>query len=230
MSHEPHFDKSSTWNYENGFYLTSAIARLGKTLNQYELYKKIVPLPGEVLEFGVYKGASMAKLLTFRAILETESSRGIIGFDAFGKFPQSGVESADDRDFIDQFEAEGGEGFRRSEIEGYLDTKGFGNYELLAGDVRSTLPGLLRDRPELRVSLLHLDLDVYEPTAEVLRMLENRLVPGALIMVDDYASVGGATLAVDEFCQRHHLRVEKLTMSHTPAFIMWRGQGAALTS
>ena len=226
----PHFAAKSSWDYENGFYLTSPPSRLGKTLNQYELYKRVVDLPGEVLEFGVYKGASIAKLLAFRGILEVEHSRKIIGFDAFGKFPQTGVDSSGDRDFIERFEGEGGDGFDCSEIDHYLQLKGFGNYELIAGDVRNTLPDLLETRPELRVALLHLDLDVYEPTVEVLRLLETRLVVGALVMVDDYASVGGASLAIDEFVERHQLRVEKLSMSHNPSFITWPGKRAAATS
>ncbi len=218
---QPHFDKQSMWDYENGFYLTSSVDRLGKMLNQYELYKMIVGLPGEVLEFGVYKGSSMARLLTFRSILEAESSRSVIGFDAFGEFPKNGIENADDAAFIDRFEREGGDGFSRPEVDGYLAAKGFGNYELIEGDVRDTLPRLLRQRPELRVSLLHLDLDVQEPTERVLQLIESRLVQGALIMVDDYAAVGGATLAIDEFCHRNNQRLAKLPMSHVPAYVSW---------
>ncbi len=221
MTNELHFDKSLTWEYENGFYLTSPADRLAKMLNQYELYKRVVHLPGEVIELGVYKGASMARLLTFRRVLETESSRRVIGFDAFGLFPRAGVARAEDRAFIDRFEAEGGDGFSREEIDGYLRAKDFTNFELIAGDVRSTLPQLLQERPELRVSLLHLDLDVYEPTDAAVRMLESRLVPGALIVIDDYGAVGGATQAIDELCARRHLAVEKLPMSHVPAFIVW---------
>ena len=155
-----HHESSRAWEYENGFYLTSRVDRLGKQLNQYELYKRILQLPGAVVELGVYKGASLARLLTFRAILEAESSRRVFGLDAFGTFPRSKVASADDLGFIDRFEAEAGDGYSRAEIAAYLDDKGFGNYELVEGDVRSTVPRVLDERPELRISLLHLDMDV----------------------------------------------------------------------
>ena len=69
---------NNSWDYENGFYLTSPVNRIGKQLAQYELYKKIVNIPGEVLEFGVYKGASIIRFATYRELLENTYSRKII--------------------------------------------------------------------------------------------------------------------------------------------------------
>lgn len=82
-------DVSKKWDYENGFYLTCETSRIGKLLNHLEIYKKIIDLPGDVLEFGVYKGASIVRLLSFRNLLENQFSRKVIGFDIFGKFPDN---------------------------------------------------------------------------------------------------------------------------------------------
>ena len=82
-------DKEKKWDYENGFYLTCGKGRIGKLLNHFEIYKKILDKPGDVLEFGVFKGTSFMRLLYFRDLLENETSRKIIGFDIFGKFPSS---------------------------------------------------------------------------------------------------------------------------------------------
>ena len=76
-------DISKKWDFENGFYLTCEKSRIGKFLNHLEIYKQIIDLPGDVLEFGVYKGASISRLLAFRDLLENEFSRKIIGFDIF---------------------------------------------------------------------------------------------------------------------------------------------------
>ena len=215
------FEADRAWEYENGFYLTSPVLRLGKALGQYELYKQITGLPGDVLEFGVYKGASLVRLLTFRALLEAEGSRRIWGFDAFGAFPSDAVTGSSDQAFIQRFEAAGGDGFSISQIDDHLSAKGFTNYELVPGDVIETLPKVLEQQPQLRISLLHLDLDVYEPTAAMLDLLTDRLVPGGLIVIDDYGQVEGATRAVDELARRLHLTIEKLPICHVPAFIRW---------
>ena len=83
------YDEKKCFDYENGFYLTTEAYRMGNILAHYELYKKIVQLPGDVLELGVFKGGSLIQFATFRELLENERSRKIIGFDVFDKFPQA---------------------------------------------------------------------------------------------------------------------------------------------
>ena len=81
------FDPQKSFEYENGFYLTTPLSRIGKLLAHYELYKKIIDIPGEVVECGVFKGASLVRWASFRNLLETPWSRRIIGFDTFDTFP-----------------------------------------------------------------------------------------------------------------------------------------------
>lgn len=81
------YETEKCFDYENGFYLTSEPYRFGNILSHYELYKKIVELPGDVIELGVFKGSSFIQFCTYREILENEKSRKIIGFDAFGECP-----------------------------------------------------------------------------------------------------------------------------------------------
>ena len=95
------------WDYENGFYLTSHLSRISKLLAHYELYKSVVNLPGQVVECGVFKGASLMRFFTFREILESPYSRKLVGFDAFGSFPCHGND--EDLSFIKRFESEAGE-------------------------------------------------------------------------------------------------------------------------
>lgn len=85
------YQKEDAYEYENGFMLTSAICRMGNILSHYELYKKILNVPGEIVELGVFKGSSFIQFGTFRELLENENARKIIGFDAFGKFPGGGI-------------------------------------------------------------------------------------------------------------------------------------------
>ena len=214
------FDPDKCWDYENGFYLTSHVTRLSKMLAQYELYKTIVGLPGHIVECGVYKGASFLRLATFREILESPHSRKIIGFDAFGRFPEA-MADQNDRDFIGQFSAEGGDGISRSSFIEVLSHKGFENFELIEGDICSTVPEYVVDHPELKIALLHIDVDVYQPARVILDQLFDRVVRHGLVVLDDYGVVAGETLAVDEFLQRTPpgLLVEKLSISHRPAYI-----------
>lgn len=208
------------WDYEVGFYNTSPVSRIGKMLAHYELYKKIVNLPGSIVEGGVYKGSSLVRFATFRELLENTYSRKIIGFDAFGKFPTDGIELKEDREFIESFENAGGDGYSVEQIEKILEIKKFENIELVKGDVSETIPSYLEKDPSLRIALLHIDVDVYEPSLAMLQHLFDRVVKGGLIVLDDYAKVIGETVAVDEFIKDKDLKLEKLPFFNVPTFIM----------
>ena len=100
-----------------------------------------------------------------------------------------------------------------------LRVKGFENFKLIKGNVFDTLPNYLEKHPETRLSFLHLDMDVKEPTDFALELLYERVVPGGLIVFDDYNAVAGETLSVDEFVSKHRLKVEKLSFYNLPSFI-----------
>ena len=187
------------WDYENAFYWFSPYNRTAKQIAHWELYKRINDLAGDVLEFGVYKGASLVRWATFREITENSFTRKIIGFDAFGEFPISPDASSADHLFVEKFSAAGGDGLDIVETEKIINHKGFENVKLIKGDVLNTLPNFLQENPHTRISMLHLDMDIYEPTLYVLEKLWDRIVPGGLVVIDDYNDVEGATKAVDEF-------------------------------
>jgi hypothetical protein len=212
-------NRSDVWDYENGFYWFSPKSRLNKMLAHYELYKKILGIPGNIIELGVYKGASLVRFATFRDALENDYSRKIIGFDAFGSFPISNLKIKDDLNFVEKFEDAGGHGLSDSEISDILNSKGFENFDLVKGNVFDSLPKYLSENPETRISMLHLDMDVKEPTDFALDLLYDRIVPGGIVIFDDYNAVSGETISVDEFISKHKLKLEKLSFYNVPAFV-----------
>jgi len=211
-------DKS--WDYENGFYWFSHPTRLGKALAQYEIYKRILNIPGDVFELGVYKGASLIRLATYRRILENDFSRKIVGFDMFGNFPHSTSNTPSDIDFIERFENAGGSGIKHSELIGILKNKKIENIELIEGNIFETLHLYLNKFPQTRISFLHLDLDVFAPTEYALKLLYDRVVSGGVIVFDDYNSVEGETLAVDDFIKRHKLDLVKNSYYSVPSYVI----------
>lgn len=70
----------------------------------------------------------------------------------------------------------------------------------IEGDVCKTLmePSNL---PE-RIAVLRLDTDWYDSTKSELEVLYDRVVPGGVILCDDYGFWQGARIAVDEFIER----------------------------
>ncbi|MEQ8625569.1 MAG: TylF/MycF/NovP-related O-methyltransferase [Vicingaceae bacterium] len=212
-------DLSKKWDYENGFYLTCETGRIGKFLNHLEIYKKIINLPGDILEFGVYKGTSFVRLISFRDLLEHNNSRKVIGFDAFGKFPDD-LELDSDKEFVNKFEGAGGFGVSKEELQTHLDNKKTTNFKLIEGDIKETLPKYLEDNPSLKIALLHIDVDVYEPTKLILENLWDKIVDGGVLMLDDYGTVEGETKAVDEFFEGQKINIAKPKYYHIPSYIV----------
>jgi O-methyltransferase len=63
------------------------------------------------------------------------------------------------------------------------------------------IPGAFPDEPGARYRFVHLDVDVYQPTRDSLDYFYPRLVPGGMIVCDDYGWPG-ARKAIEEFRAR----------------------------
>jgi len=215
------FEFSKTWDYENGFYLTSHVSRLAKSIAHYELYKRIVGLPGDIVEAGTFKGASFIRFATFREMLESQHSRKLISFDIFGRFPEETTKVMD-TDFIEAFSMDAGEGISKEELKIVLEHKGIVNYELVQGNILHTIPEYVANNPQLRISLLHIDVDVYDATFCCLSNLYERVVVGGIIVFDDYGVVHGETKAIDDFFKNNHINatLRKLPFYKRPSYMV----------
>lgn len=91
----------SNFDLENLFYEKSDSSRLLKLLAQFELYKKINNVKGDIYEFGVFKGTGVIKWATFRMASSDKFKRKIFAFDTFGKFPKSSYSK--DKEFLNEF-------------------------------------------------------------------------------------------------------------------------------
>lgn len=211
----------SVWDAENAFYQKSNISRVGKLIYQYEIYKLIKDLPGDILEFGVFKGSSLIRFLTFRSILENNHSRKIYGFDTFREFPKQ--KRKNDKKLKKDFTLDAGKPLSKHELNKILDNKKFENFELVEGDVLKSLNKFLNKNPNLKISLLHLDMDVFNATNFVINKLKDRIVKNGIILVDDYGTVEGATKVIDNFLKKNKkLELKKMSFYKVPSFIVKR--------
>ena len=52
---------NETWNAENIYHLKTDLNRISKLIYHYEIYKKIIDIPGDIIECGVFKGTSLIR-------------------------------------------------------------------------------------------------------------------------------------------------------------------------
>jgi hypothetical protein len=90
-------------------------------------------------------------------------------------------------------------------------------FKLISGDAVKTIPEFVEENRGLRFSLLNLDFDVYEPTAAALKYLFPLLVPGGIVILDEYGNKGwGESDAVDAFFSGQAVRFERFGWSAGP--------------
>jgi hypothetical protein len=156
----------------------------------YELFKLALPVKGSMVECGVYRGSSFMTFAQLSAALEpTNLTRRIYGFDSFSGFP-----SVSTRDLPRQTGAAVGDLSADSYAEltdliKIYDADRFLGHiskaHLVRGDVLETIPRFLEENRHLLVSLLFLDLDLYEPTSMALRHFVPRMPQGAILAFDE---------------------------------------------
>jgi predicted O-methyltransferase YrrM len=119
--------------------------------------------PTHVLEFGVYKGASIQAL-------RNNLSRNfmVFGFDSFEGLPEPWV-GTDTKP--SDFSAKG----VVPDIEGVVFYKGW---------FKDTIPRYLEIGEP--IALLHIDCDLYSSTKTVLESLEELIIPGTVIVFDEW--------------------------------------------
>ncbi|MFT4304533.1 MAG: TylF/MycF/NovP-related O-methyltransferase [Candidatus Woesearchaeota archaeon] len=213
-------DLNKKFEYENNFYLSCDNTRLSKLLAHYELFKMTRDLPGAIVECGVFKGVSFARFAGFRDLFGNAYSHKLIGFDIFGDFPQTNYK--DDEKYRDKFiESAGIESISKEQLEEVLQNKGTNsNIELIKGDISRTVPQYVLDNPHLKISLLNLDTDIYEPAVTILEHLWPRIVKGGILILDDYGTFPGETKAVDDFFKDKNIRIQKFPFCMTPCYII----------
>jgi O-methyltransferase len=165
-------------------------------------------IPGDFAECGVWRGGSvLAILLTL--IDEGVTDRQVWLFDTFTGMTEPS--EADTSDFQDASAVElwkesggkpwpelfGGDLLSEDVVRQNVATARYPENRLrfVKGPVEETIPAAA---PE-RLALLRLDTDWYESTRHELIHLYPRLVPGGVLILDDYGHWKGARRAVDEY-------------------------------
>lgn len=197
-----------------------------KSFAHYEVFKLVQDLPGDIVECGVYKGAS---LLGFARFLETfcpgDRTRKVLGFDHFqGLIGRNEKDGATDERVGNLAEGWNAGGFRDTLFalvdafnkDAFVQSRA--RVELVDGDVCETAAAYVEANPGMRISLLHLDMDIYAPTLAALRAFWPRIVTGGVVMLDEFAirEWPGETQALEEFFDGKPPRLQKFGWASAP--------------
>jgi Macrocin-O-methyltransferase (TylF) len=208
------------------FSLYSPRQDLTNFLVRYEIFKRVLPIQGSVIECGVLRGGGLIAWAQLSAILEpTNHQRRIVGFDTFSGFPKI---SKYDRASESTQARRGGlavDSYHHlQECIQLFDMNRFIGHipkvELVRGNATRTIPQYLKKNPQLVISLLYLDFDIYEPTLAALKHFLPRMPKGAVIAFDQLNSKDwhGESTAVLETLNLRDYRIERCPFGSAISF------------
>jgi hypothetical protein len=184
---------STDINYKNfnEFIFSNDIKIIGKLFHRNNFFNLVKDLPGDIVEIGVFKGSGVASFVKMLEIYNNNSIKKVIGFDIFN--PNNASIILNSYDNVDKTNmnivySRVNESDRTLEnVNNNLQKMGIKDkYLLIEGDVASTLPKFIDENRGFRISLLYIDVDIEEPTYNSLKFLWDRIVPGGIIVFDEY--------------------------------------------
>lgn len=174
----------------NKFIFSDDIKVLGKLLYRFDFFNKIKHIPGDIVEIGVFKGSGVATFSKFLEIYCPNSNKKIIGFDIFKNNDQEILNKYNqtDKDNMNVVYSRVDEtDLTLKSVKNRLNNMNIHNkYLLVEGDVEETLPEFVKNNPGFRISLLYIDCDLDKPTYYSLKYLWDRILPGGIIIFDEY--------------------------------------------
>ena len=171
-----------------------------------EIYERIINIPGNIMVFGTWWGQDVVLLHNLRAIFEPYNfTRKVIGFDTFTGYP-----TPSDKDTLSDTLKEGA----YTTSANYLDhlnelldyhekeniMSHIHKFELVKGDILKTLPEYCESNPHELISLIYIDVAMYEPTKAILENCIPSLVKVSVIVFDELNAkeYPGETVALKE--------------------------------
>ena len=207
-----------------------------KMLEQYEIFKLVKNRPGHIVEIGVYRGESFFHFARFVEIFNIgERETKVIGFDNFSGFANVHEKDRSKENLNeDSLKHEHGVkigGFdpgtrayeRILELIDIFEADHFvpnkKRLEIVKGNVLETIPKFVKENPGVRISLLHLDVDLYEPTLCALKYLYPLVVSGGVVILDEYGQekFAGESQAFDEYFPSNRPKVIKSNLVSNPS-------------
>ncbi len=213
-------DDGSTLNKIDAFPKYATRQSIAKFLTKYEIFQKIINVNGSIVEAGVLHGGGTMAWAKLSSILEpTNHTRKVIGFDTFDGFPS--VHENDAKGTDGSLIHKGAlQGASQRSVQQAIDIydanrplSHINKVELVPGDITQTAPGFAEENPHLVVSLLYLDVDLYEPTKVMLETFLPRMPKGAIVVFDELNAkmFPGETKAVDEVLGLRNIEIKRFS-------------------
>lgn len=188
---------------------------LSRLFLMHDLYKRIINVPGIIIDFGTRWGQNASLFTNFRGMYEPYNyNRLVVAFDTFSGFPAIDPKDGNLLGVGDYAVTEGYE----TELDRILSCHEaeypYGHkkkFDLIKGDATKTFPAYLKSNPHTVIALAYFDFDLYAPTKACLELVKERVTKGSVIAFDELnaGEFPGETQAVMETLGLSSLRLRR---------------------
>ncbi len=190
----------------------------GRLYSLISLLESTLHLPGDVIECGVYRGASLFKIC--RRVSDLSPAKVVYACDSFEGFPPEQVGRWDRtlfrplRKLRNKFTHSWDMPERIEVFSRLFDV----SVQTIKGRFSETLPSC----GKREYCFIHLDADLYLSIKDCMQALFPCLVPGGIMVLDDYDSVKwpGVKRAVDEYLLGTATTLKKCEVRNIPCYYL----------
>ena len=165
------------------------------------VYQKIERVPGVIVELGVAYGRNAIIFSKLADGYGQGDTRKYYGFDTFSGYTEYSLL---------QDEHLSSKTWKQNSKEKVISRLARADVlrkcELIEGDISKEVPKFAKRNKNLKIALLYVDCNAYQPAIDGLRALFPFMVPGSVICVDEKLP-GSETRALYDFCEEAGLRV-----------------------
>ena len=158
--------------------------RLQKILARYELFRKVMNVPGDIVECGVFKGSGIYTWVKLMRLFRPLNEVRVVGFDFFEANRDMDFQFQQDKDCLDEHQSRW---TPQETLVNNCKLWGFDKLDLIAGNVVETTKNFVKENLGARISLLYIDVDNYEGALACLENLYPIVSAGGLVVFDEYA-------------------------------------------
>jgi SAM-dependent methyltransferase len=186
------------WSIVDHWPLYCSMDNLGRFMALADLLRSTLSVPGHVAEFGSWRGTSLLFLAKLLRLYDPNGSKVVYCFESFEGLTTLNAQDGDRRHL---------EGRYKSTREALEDMIALHELQddicIHQGRIEQTLPAVLEAHKALSFSFIFCDVDLYAPTRSLLDHVHTRLVPGGVMVFDEWNhdEFPGEGIAVNEFLQ-----------------------------
>jgi hypothetical protein len=188
----------------------------GKLIAHYELFKKIAHLDGSIIKCGITAEEGFTRFAMFKEMAGAAIQQKMIAFqklqplfeEEVNEFGTVTLKVKNSKVSIEH-------------IHETLSSTGISqDVQFVPGVVCESIPEYLMENPELKISLLNVDLDDYNGTMTTLEFLYPRLVQGGILIVDNYYKHLSEYRAVNDYFHPRKIQINNFSVDKGPHYII----------